>query len=123
MPVESVSEIPDVLEIPIDNSTDDSAFPLIEDNTEDPDTLPLDIIDNTENVGTQPNAFEDKTEPAKPVVPQTEKDLLEPVEEKAVEVQTETAKPVVPQTEKDLLEPVEEKAKEVKKEEEEDEGF
>lgn len=59
MPVEEVSENLDFLEIPVDN-------------TEDGDTIPMEIEDNTEKSLTE-------SEPKKEEKPQTEEDLLNPV--------------------------------------------
>ena len=62
MPVDDYTENTDLLEIPVDN-------------TEDGDTLPMEIEDNTEE-----SLVDDVTD--EPVEPQSEEDLLNPEEKK-----------------------------------------
>ena len=76
MPVEAVTEIPDVLQIPIDNSEDEGQEPTeIGDNAQDDNQAPAEAEDSTETTG--------KKKRTKQAKPQTEEDLLKPVEDKA----------------------------------------
>ncbi len=89
VPVEEVTEIQDFLEIPEDNTEDGDTLPVeIEDNTEDVDSVPLEIEDNTEESLTEKTQPEE-TQPTevKPEEAQTEEDLLKP--EKVTEKEAE----------------------------------
>ena len=82
MPVEAVTEIPDVLQIPVDNSGDQGQQPdEIGIDAQEESPIPESVEDNTEPAG--------KKKRTKPVKAQTEEDLLKPVEDTPTDTKKE----------------------------------
>ena len=82
MPVEAVTEIPDVLQIPVDNSGDQGQQPdEIGIDAQEESPIPESVEDNTEPAG--------KKKRTKPVKVQTEEDLLKPVEDTPTDTKKE----------------------------------
>jgi hypothetical protein len=85
MPVEEVSEVLDLLQIPVDNTEDGGVLQIPVDNTENTDVLQI-PVDNTEESIIPPKPSEEPA--ARPVTeepaakPVTEEDLLKPADKK-----------------------------------------
>ena len=124
MPVEEVSEVLDLLQIPVDNTEDGGVLEIPEDNTDNLDVLEI-PVDNTEDLDILEIPVDNSENPDVPDTPvdSTEDAGIQPqeVEEKTEEKPEVPEEPVAePMTEEDLLKPADKK---VEEEEEDDEGF